>query len=196
MPSLVCIAVQTTGNDSIAIKWYHNSTNGTSRQLNSTTLHSNGVTIAHVADLTLEPFSESLLGDYYCQATSDSDVIQSNILTVLGPENYTGLQPCPSIITQNCPTIFKNNSHTTDATSTLATSSVVTASLVASPCQTPSTLPVTGWIIAFSITLFINIALVTLIIGSIFLLVFKKHQMESKECKGKKIIILYCVIVY
>ena len=55
-----------------------------------------------IANLNQAPFSEEMPGEYWCQAviTNSSGqylATRSNVLTVLRPENYTGLAVCSSV---------------------------------------------------------------------------------------------------
>ena len=66
------------------------------------TTNSERIMLQGIANLNNAPFSEEMPGEYWCQAviTNSSGkylATRSNVLTVLRPENYTGLSVCSSV---------------------------------------------------------------------------------------------------
>ena len=66
------------------------------------TTNSERIVLQGIANLNQAPFSEEMPGEYWCQAviTNSSGqylATRSNVLTVLRPENYTGLAVCSGL---------------------------------------------------------------------------------------------------
>ena len=67
------------------------------------TTNSERIDLQRITNLNEAPFSEEMPGEYWCQAVIANSsgkylATRSNVLTVLRPENYTGLSACNSVL--------------------------------------------------------------------------------------------------
>ena len=105
---LVCGAIKNGSSefiDSFDLSWYRrrfsdgiveNLGQGNDKQENSNYVR---IVLSGIVGLNLAPFNEEMPGQYWCQAAVSNSsgqylTIESNVLTVLSPEDYVGLGVC------------------------------------------------------------------------------------------------------
>ena len=97
----VC-AVDSTSTDLFEVHWFHRDVNGTINDLGQTLLTSKGEVIQSFFGFQYQdqPFSESLLGQYWCEVVIDGTQkgAYSDGLTIIRPEEYdTQLPTCSGV---------------------------------------------------------------------------------------------------
>ena len=186
--SVLCVLVRASGEDTFSVAWYHNNTNGSVTMIPTYNITLDST--IYITRLVFDLFNESMIGEYFCQATNTTDndsesLNPSNKLYIQEPESYQGVSPCPSVVLDSTPTVkcadLTSSKLTPTLLSSLLLSSATTKTTTLFSCSPTTVISMdsnreVGWIVGFVVTLLLALLLLLILLICLVMIICRKYQ--------------------